>query len=114
MHVGALEVKRRFQEALSTGLSKFSAHPRSGIDHWVQHDLVKDEPSSLALFFLEHKDQIDKTALGDYLGDVKEANIAAMHSYVDHLDFSGMVIDEGIRHFLSGFRLPGEAQKIDR
>ena len=25
-----------------------------------------------------------------------------------------MLFDEAIRHFLSGFRLPGEAQKIDR
>ena len=25
-----------------------------------------------------------------------------------------MEFDEAIRHFLSGFRLPGEAQKIDR
>lgn len=30
------------------------------------------------------------------------------------LDFTDMVFDEAIRHFLSGFRLPGEAQKIDR
>lgn len=30
------------------------------------------------------------------------------------MDFTGMVFDEAIRHFLQGFRLPGEAQKIDR
>lgn len=30
------------------------------------------------------------------------------------IDFTDMVFDEAIRHFLSGFRLPGEAQKIDR
>ena len=37
-----------------------------------------------------------------------------LHSYVDLLDFTGMEIDEAIRKFLAGFRLPGEAQKIDR
>jgi hypothetical protein len=37
-----------------------------------------------------------------------------MHAYVDQLDFTGMHFDEAIRHFLQGFRLPGEAQKIDR
>jgi hypothetical protein len=37
-----------------------------------------------------------------------------MHAYVDQLDFTGMSFDEAIRHFLQGFRLPGEAQKIDR
>jgi brefeldin A-inhibited guanine nucleotide-exchange protein len=30
------------------------------------------------------------------------------------MNFSGMQVDEAIRHFLSGFRLPGESQKIDR
>lgn len=30
------------------------------------------------------------------------------------MDFTDMLFDEAIRHFLSGFRLPGEAQKIDR
>ena len=37
-----------------------------------------------------------------------------MHAYVDQLDFTGMSFDAAIRHFLQGFRLPGEAQKIDR
>lgn len=30
------------------------------------------------------------------------------------MDFKGMRFDDAIRHYLSGFRLPGEAQKIDR
>ncbi len=37
-----------------------------------------------------------------------------LHAYVDQMDFTGMVFAQGIRHFLAGFRLPGEAQKIDR
>ena len=31
-----------------------------------------------------------------------------------NLDFRGMDFDDSIRYYLSGFRLPGEAQKIDR
>ena len=30
------------------------------------------------------------------------------------MNFEGMPFDLAIRHFLNGFRLPGEAQKIDR
>jgi brefeldin A-inhibited guanine nucleotide-exchange protein len=37
-----------------------------------------------------------------------------MHAYVDAMDFAGMSIDDAIRKFLADFRLPGEAQKIDR
>jgi brefeldin A-inhibited guanine nucleotide-exchange protein len=37
-----------------------------------------------------------------------------LHEYADQMHFTGMSFDEAIRHYLSGFRLPGEAQKIDR
>mmetsp|Transcript_28727 Transcript_28727/g.47555 ORF Transcript_28727/g.47555 Transcript_28727/m.47555 type:complete len:1239 (+) Transcript_28727:3-3719(+) len=30
------------------------------------------------------------------------------------MDFTGLPFDDGIKYYLSGFRLPGEAQKIDR
>lgn len=37
-----------------------------------------------------------------------------MGAYIESLNFPDMELDEAIRLFLSGFRLPGEAQKIDR
>lgn len=37
-----------------------------------------------------------------------------MYAYVDQLDFAGKDIVLALRYFLEGFRLPGEAQKIDR
>lgn len=37
-----------------------------------------------------------------------------MSAYIDQMDFSGKEIVAALRHFLEGFRLPGEAQKIDR
>lgn len=52
--------------------------------------------------------------IGDYLGQHEEFPLAVMHSYVDSMKFSGMKFDTAIREFLKGFRLPGEAQKIDR
>ena len=39
---------------------------------------------------------------------------AVMYAYVDQIDFSGMEFVAALRHLLSKFRLPGEAQKIDR
>ena len=52
--------------------------------------------------------------IGDYLGQHEEFPLAVMHAYVDSMKFSGMKFDTAIREFLKGFRLPGEAQKIDR
>lgn len=37
-----------------------------------------------------------------------------MYAYVDQMDFAGKDMVSGLRYFLEGFRLPGEAQKIDR
>lgn len=37
-----------------------------------------------------------------------------MHAFVDMLDFTGMPFTNALRMYLQSFRLPGEAQKIDR
>jgi brefeldin A-inhibited guanine nucleotide-exchange protein len=41
-------------------------------------------------------------------------NKEVMYAYVDYFDFNGMDFVPALRQFLDGFRLPGEAQKIDR
>jgi Sec7-like guanine-nucleotide exchange factor len=43
-----------------------------------------------------------------------EENIAIMHAFVDLLDFKNVGFVDALRMFLQTFRLPGEAQKIDR
>jgi len=37
-----------------------------------------------------------------------------MHAFVDQMDFTGLDFLGSLRKFLNHFRLPGEAQKIDR
>ncbi len=37
-----------------------------------------------------------------------------MHAFVDSLSFDNLPFVEALRVFLQTFRLPGEAQKIDR
>lgn len=41
-------------------------------------------------------------------------NKEVMYAYVDLFDFNQMDFVPALRKFLEGFRLPGEAQKIDR
>jgi len=52
--------------------------------------------------------------MGDFMGENEKFNKEVMYSYVDQHDFYGMEIVPALRLFLEGFRLPGEAQKIDR
>lgn len=64
--------------------------------------------------WLHTDDRLDKTFIGDFLGENEDFAREVMYAYVDLIDFSNMDIVAALRHFLEGFRLPGEAQKIDR
>ncbi|DAZ95196.1 TPA: hypothetical protein N0F65_013041 [Lagenidium giganteum] len=117
--VEAFDRKKRRQEELATGILKFNVKPTAGIQYLVQHGhLNQGTPRDVARFLHEHSDRLDKTMVGDYLGkEVQYQNgfcIKVLHEYVDMMDFTGLEIDVAIRHFLAGFRLPGESQKIDR
>jgi len=48
------------------------------------------------------------------LGEDDKHHKQIMYAYIDQLDFIQMDFLAAIRKFLAGFRLPGEAQKIDR
>lgn len=37
-----------------------------------------------------------------------------MHAFIDQMEFAGLTFVDALRTFLQSFRLPGEAQKIDR
>jgi len=50
--------------------------------------------------------------LGDYIGH--PGNIPILNAFCNQMDLSGMRYDEALRSFLLSFRLPGEAQVIDR
>ena len=55
-----------------------------------------------------------QTQVGDFLGESMKFNKEVMYAYVDQLDFCEKEFVSALRTFLEGFRLPGEAQKIDR
>ena len=78
-----------------------------------ENELLGRSVDEIAQFLIEDG-RLDKTAIGDFLGENEKFNKEVMYSYVDQMDFYGMEIVSALRLFLEGFRLPGEAQKIDR
>jgi len=52
--------------------------------------------------------------IGEYLGEADEEIVLVMHAFVDQMDFTRLKFIDALRQFLQSFRLPGEAQKIDR
>lgn len=106
------ELKRQ-KELYERGLEKFHEKPRKGIAFLQENGLLGRTPADVSRFLLT-TDRLNKALVGEYLGDNDPYNIEVMYAYVDAHDMTGQTLVEALRRFLSGFRLPGEAQKIDR
>ncbi|XP_074247404.1 cytohesin-4 isoform X3 [Saimiri boliviensis] len=74
------------EKELCVGRKKFNMEPTKGIQYFIEHKLLTPDIQDIARF-LYKGEGLNKTAIGTYLGE---------------------------RQFLWSFRLPGEAQKIDR
>ncbi|ESW06891.1 hypothetical protein PHAVU_010G085000 [Phaseolus vulgaris] len=111
--VSNIEQRRAYKLELQEGISLFNRRPKKGIEFLINANKVGDSPEDIAAF-LKEASGLNKTLIGDYLGEREELPLKVMHAYVDSFNFQGMEFDEAIRVFLQGFRLPGEAQKIDR
>ena len=57
---------------------------------------------------------LDPSAVGELLGSHDVDALLVMKAYADAHDFAGLDFDEALRLFFRPFRVPGEAQKIDR
>jgi brefeldin A-inhibited guanine nucleotide-exchange protein len=107
------KVKQR-KIALTNAIQQFNFKPKRGIKALLQEGFIRSEsPEDIAGFMLRN-DRIDKAMLGEYLGEGEPENIAIMHAFVDLMEFTKRRFVDSLRSFLQHFRLPGEAQKIDR
>ncbi|ONM24409.1 HOPM interactor 7 [Zea mays] len=107
------ERAKAHKSTMEAAISEFNRKPSKGIEYLLSNKLVENKASSVAQF-LKSNPSLDKVMIGEYLGQHEEFPLAVMHSYVDSMKFIGLKFDAAIRAFLKGFRLPGEAQKIDR
>lgn len=110
----------RFEDAkarkttLIEAIRKFNDKPKKGIEDLVKHGFIPSRKPQDIARFLFFADGLNKANIGEYLGEGDAENIAVMHAFVDLMNFSGQPFISALRRFLQAFRLPGEAQKIDR
>ncbi|EIN10767.1 Sec7-domain-containing protein [Punctularia strigosozonata HHB-11173 SS5] len=110
------ESARQKKTTLLEGVKKFNMKPKSnqGVEFFLETGFIPNRnPQDIAKFLL-YTDGLSKAMIGEYLGEGDEQNIAIMHAFVDLLDFKDLSFVDALRLFLQSFRLPGEAQKIDR
>ena len=109
--------KKKRREEESEVMLRFNQKPSAGIAYAAKcGHLDGSDPQDVARYLLKHKDTLEKTQIGEYLGrepDYQNGfSLKVLHEYVNLMDFSGLLFDDAIRFYLSGFRLPGEAQKV--
>ncbi|KAK0388860.1 hypothetical protein NLU13_5103 [Sarocladium strictum] len=109
-----LEKEKARKTALMNAIRQFNFKPKRGIKALIKEGFIpSDSPTDIATFLLR-EDKLDKAQIGEFLGEGDQANIDIMHAFVDQMDFTKKRFVEALRQFLQSFRLPGEAQKIDR
>ena len=110
-----LSVQKLMKRRLETAADHFNRKPAKGMAYLHSVGVVSDPITAAELsWFLTQAEGLDKTVVGDFLGERDELNLAVLKAFAESFDFSGMQIDDALRYFLSKFRLPGESQKIDR
>ena len=122
---------------------KFNQKPKLGIQHLLQSELKKSYLSNnnnnninnnndtnttsnnekdddtininiIVEFLHKHASHLNRTLVGEYISEPDEFSSKVLMAFIEYLDFEDMEFDNALRTFLSKFRLPGEAQKIDR
>lgn len=94
----------------------FNDKPKNGINkikEWCANN-NKDFSDETAKFFYEEKKNLNLEFVGDYLGTDLDDNKKVLEHFVKQFNFKEKDYLESLRKFLEAFKLPGEAQKIDR
>ncbi|CAK4312772.1 hypothetical protein Ae201684_000888 [Aphanomyces euteiches] len=121
----AMSSKQRKQVSLKEvdglllqGIAKFNRDAKTGIQFCIDNQIVVECPKSIAKFMFDYNAKLDKHEIGQYLSRSRRQGddfcTRVLSAFVSLLDFTDLVVDDAVRKFLSYFRLPGEAQQIDR
>ncbi|TFK55672.1 hypothetical protein OE88DRAFT_1652091 [Heliocybe sulcata] len=108
------ESARQKKTTLLEGIKKFNSKPKRGIAFFIENGFIPSRSPQDVARFLLNTDGLNKAMIGEYLGEGDEENIATMHAFVDMLDLRNSSFVDALRTFLQTFRLPGEAQKVER
>lgn len=106
------EVVRKRQYRV--GLNLFNKKPEKGIYYLIHRAFLENAPQAVARFLVSRKG-LSKQMIGEYLGNLQNSfNMEVLECFAGEIDLAGMQVDVALRKFQTCFRMPGEAQKIER
>ena len=96
------------------GIQRFNANAKTGMEFLIRKKVIaQDTPAEIANYLFNTK-ELEPKPLGEYLGEGDEKNVKVMYCFLEKFKFKDLQFLEALRLLLKAFRLPGEAQKIDR
>lgn len=106
---------KHIKKKLMLGADHFNRDPKKGLQYLQGMHLLPEEldPKSVACFF-RYTCGLDKNLIGDFLGNHDQFCVQVLHEFAKTFDFQNMNLATALRLFVGTFRLPGEAQKIQR
>ncbi|XP_055509868.1 cytohesin-1b [Leucoraja erinacea] len=85
---------------MAMGRKKFNMDPKKGIQFLIENELLKNTQEDIAQF-LYKGEGLNKTAIGDYLGERDEFNLKVLHAFVELHEFTDLNLVQALRsvHF---------------
>lgn len=84
---------------MSIGKKKFNMDPKKGIEYLVEHGLLEKNPDAVASFLL-NGEGLNKTAIGEFLGERDDFNMSVLQKFVALQDFSDLILVQALRFVL--------------
>jgi cytohesin len=92
---------------------KFNMKPKSARQYLITKRVIQGLPSEMAEF-IQKNSKISKRRVGEYIGNYEPFNQLVCEELFSRYDLKNKTLDMALRLLLLQFRLPGEAQQIDR
>lgn len=124
--IAVFHYSRQCKNLMAEASVKFSVKPSDALKFLQHHGLLASPTTPAAVAnFLRFSPLLSKQAVGSFLGELgkqdakSEWDTPRFHEellvkYVESFELNGKSVLDCMRIFLSAFRLPGEAQQIDR
>ena len=108
----------QYKNTLEKAVEKFNIKAKNGINFLKKvgfiHKNDKEQEAKDIASFLKQNQNLNKTYIGDILGDDSEINLKVLYYYTESFQFTSMPFLQALRYYLSTFQIPGEGQKIER
>ena len=105
---------------LSIGRKKFNMDPKKGIEYLQEHGLLQATPEDVAAY-LYKGEGLNKTAIGDYLGEKNPFNEKVLKAFLQRIDEVGSAkqkleseLDSVLKEIAHAEGLYGDLDKVGR